>query len=704
MNDEIYNVGVDIGGTFTDIVFLNKKTGDMKVHKILSTPKDFSIGVINGLNSFMKKHNIKGEQISTIFHGTTVAINALIERKGAKVGLITSKGFRDVLEIGREMRYDIYDLKLEMPEPLVPRYLRKEINERVSVNGSKLISIDIKEVKEKVQELIKEGVESIAVSFLHSYAYPENEQKTREIILSSFPNTYISLSSEISPEIREYERTATTVANSYLQPLVEIYIERLDEKLRQEINFLKNWYIMLSNGGIAGIDIVKKFPIYILESGPVAGSIAAGFYGKLLNEKKIFSLDMGGTTVKASFVIDGKSLISKKFEAARAKRFKKGSGIPLNIPVVEMIEIGVGGGSIAYIDSMGLLKVGPQSSGADPGPACYGLGGSNPTITDADLILGYLDPNYFLGGEKKLEVDAAYNAINDKCAKVLKKDVLEVANGIYKIATENMAAAAKIHLAEKGVDARKFTMFAFGGAGPVHAYHLAKKIYIKKIICPSFAGVMSAIGFLVSKPIYNCVHSYASELSTINWEKVNKIYQEMETNAKNILEKAGARISEVKYERTADMRYVGQGYEIEVPIPNDILSLSQEEKNEAIKNSFQRKYDQLFHSRTLGNIEIESLNWRLLASAPVEVYELKKKKLKSSKNLENAVKGKRKMYSIEKNGFVEAIVYDRYKLLPGMGFHGPAIVEERESTAIMDSNGVGYIDEYANLIIEIKED
>ncbi len=688
-----FKLGIDIGGTFTDIVMLDESTGEVFNGKILSTPQDLSRGVMGIFERMIRETEIGPGQILSAIHGTTVATNAIIERKGAKTALLTTKGFRDVLEIGRELRYDLYDLYAKVPEPLVPRYLRREINERLDKDGKILIEIEPDEVLSVMTDLEKEGIRALAICFLHAYANPDHERKASEMVKERNPELSISVSSEVACEIREFERTSTTVANAYLQPLMEGYLERLEKGL-QKRGYTGRLFIMMSNGGISALDTARKYPVRMIESGPAAGALAATFYGNLIKEENVLSFDMGGTTAKMCVVHQGKPILSKEFEAARVHRFKRGSGFPLKIPSIELIEIGAGGGSIASIDSMGLLKVGPESSGADPGPACYAQGGKDPTVTDADLVLGFLDPEYFLGGEMKLDKGASLDAMHP-ISSSLKVDPVELSAGIFEVVNENMATATRIHIAELGMDPRTFSMIAFGGAGPVHAYQVARKIGLKRVIVPLGAGTLSALGILVAPAALDFAQAYISRLDEIDWEKVNTLYQDMERRGAEVLSDAGVKREEMHFQRTADMRYVGQGYEISVPIPGRRLSIRDAKK---IEDSFWQEYDRLY-GRYVKNVAVEGVTWRVWAHGPLPRVDLKAIKGRSRKE---SSKGTREAYFPEHKEFIKTNVYDRYALRPGDRLKGPAIIEERESTMVFGPESSCNVDRFGNVIIELS--
>jgi N-methylhydantoinase A len=695
MEKRPYKLGVDIGGTFTDTVLINEESGEIYVDKVLTTPDDPSRAVINLVKRLSDRVNIAVESIGGIIHGTTLVTNAIIERKGVKTGLITTKGFRDILEIGREMRYDIYDLFAQMPKPLVPRYLCTVVDERIGPDGNIIEPLVEPETDAVIRKLLDQGVEAVAVSLLHSFRNPEHEQAVEKRIHKIDPGMLVSLSSEVVPEIREYERTSTTVANSYVRPLMEMYLKRLTDALR-ELGFGGMLFMMLSDGGITTAETAAKFPIRIIESGPAGGAIAARQYGELSNRKDLISFDMGGTTAKICIIKDGNPLKAKDFEAARVYRFKKGSGIPLKVPVIELIEIGAGGGSIAKVNNMGLLVVGPESSGADPGPACYGRGGENPAVTDADLILGYLDPNYFLGGEMPLDIEAAKKAILDKVGNPMGLPLHEAAWGIHDMVNENMADSAKAYAMEKGVDVTQNGMVVLGGAGPVHAYGIARKLKINKIICPPRAGVLSALGFLVAPASFELSRSYVTVLNKLNIELTNTIYREMEAEGARTLEKVGVSTKEITFTRIVGARYLGQGYEIEIPVPGGELTA---ESLEAIRQNFNTEYRRIYNRLNQG-MEIEFIDWRVLASGPKPDLNLEGD-TSGGPQKDTAHKGYRDIFFSETDGYTEASVYDRYGLSVGTVIKGPAVVEENESTLVIGPEGTAEVDIWGNVIVTI---
>lgn len=688
-------IGIDIGGTFTDLVFLDDQ-GNLYYGKTLTTYPDPSQGFLTGLHANLKKYGFSFKDVKSIIHGTTLVVNALIERKGVKTALITTKGFRDQIEIGLENRYDLYDLFLDKPTPLVPRSLRFTLDERILASGDILRPLDKNEVKELFAELKRQQVKAAAVCLLHSYKNSQHEKMILEIAKEVAPEIKVSLSSDVCPEIREYQRASTTIANAYVQPVVEDYLKRLEEALKEQ-GFEGHFHMMLSGGGTCTIETACRFPIRILESGPVGGTMSASFYSKLCSLSNLLVFDMGGTTAKASLVDKGIPVITNEFEVGRAHRFMKGSGIPVKVPVVEMIEIGAGGGSIAHVDRLGLLKVGPESASSQPGPACYGRGGTHPTVTDADLVLGYLNPDFFLGGEMSLDVEAAYKAIEEKVAKPLGISVVEAAWGIHRVVNENMASAARIHAVEKGKDIRQYPLFSTGGAGPVHVCNVASILDIKTIISPVGAGVGSAFGFLASPIAFDFVRSYHTKLDDLDWQHIMNLYREMEQEGEAILLQAGIRASDIEVIRSCEMRYVGQTYEIRVDIPGGELSQA---SLATIEQHFQKKYVELYAASNSG-MPIEALNWRVIVRGPSPDISLNFRKVEGQTGI--TPKNHREVYFGEYSGYRSTPVYDRSQLHPGCSIPGPAIIEETESTMVVTPGFTVTTDPYLNLILTKSE-
>ena len=686
-------VGVDVGGTFTDFVLVDEKRDLIFTGKRLTTPEDPSLAITDGLERLVSESGTSLPELDAVVHGTTLVANTIIERKGAKVGLITTKGFRDSLEMGREIRYDLYDLFFEKPEPLAPRFLRQPVDERIDAKGNVLRPLDENTLGAAAEKLVAEGVEAIAICFMHAYANDAHERQAKEILAAKYPDMPITTSTEVAPEIREYERANTACANAYVLPLMQRYLGDLSQKLSDQ-GLKQPLYLMQSGGGIASVTRGQAAPIHLIESGPAAGATAGAFYGRLTGTERVISFDMGGTTAKMCLIEEYEPEHAHEFEAGRVRRFKKGSGLPLKVPVIDLIEIGAGGGSLARVDNMGLLKVGPDSAGSEPGPVCYGLGGTQPAVTDADLLLGYLSPEYFLGGEMDLDLGSVKDAVEEKLANVTGLSVEEVAAGIHSIVNENMAAATRMYIAEKGRDPRRYALVASGGAGPVHAYGMAKLLKISRVICPLGAGVLSALGFLVAAPGTDSVRSYVSRLENLDWDRLNRLFREMEEEAMAQIVEAGADPATVTMRRRADMRYSGQGFEIDVPVPDGEMDGS---AADVMRQSFLDKYQELF-GRQIGDLPIEALTWRIYASGPTPNVELNFAGQQIDED--PADKGERQVYFPE-TGYATCKIYNRYALKPGDSFRGPAVIEERESTAVAGPDTTVSIDKYLNLVIDI---
>ena len=605
----MYRVGVDIGGTFTDLLLV-ADDGTSFIGKTLTTHGDPSVAVETAMREGLETGIVDRAQQGTVVHGTTLVTNALIERKGAVTALLTTEGFRDALEIGREHRYELYDLDLELPKPLVPRYLRFDVPERVAADGTVLKPLDEAFVRSLVAELRDKGVRAVAVCYLNSFRNAAHERRTRELIAEVAPEIRVSVSADVVPEIREFQRTSTTTVNVYVQERVAAYLQEIQQRLNG-LQFTGSFFVMLSSGGIGTPETAARFPVRMLESGPAAGALAAAALGQRSGYPDLLSFDMGGTTAKLCAVENGYPLKAREFEVDRVYRFRKGSGLPIKIPVIDMIEIGAGGGSIARVDALGLLKVGPESAGAEPGPACYGRGGTRPTVTDANLILGYFDPNYFLGGEMKLDVEAARQALAGVAAE-LDMRVEEVAWGIHQIVNENMANAARAHLGERGKDPRELPMYAFGGAGPVHGCNLAELLHLPTMISPMGAGVGSTFGLLAAPLAFDFVRSAYSRLDEMDWSFVNGLFDDMCAEGRVILEQSGLAPDEIIYERTADMRYTGQGHEVSVPVPEGVLGAGH---LGALTEAFERTYERMY-GRTVPDVVVEVINWRVVARGP----------------------------------------------------------------------------------------
>ena len=695
MANEVYRLGCDIGGTFTDFVLVNDDTGEFTINKCLTTPGDPSDAVEQGIRELLERTPGFMPHIEEVIHGTTLVINAIIERKGAKTGLITTRGFRDVLELGRELRYDAYDIFAEYPLPLVPRSLRHEVSERITVDGRVIKALDELEVRQVLADLLELGIESLAVCLINSYENPVHEKAIQEIIHQAAPDLYLSTSFEVLPQIREYERTCTTVTNAYVKPITAKYLAKLSSRL-ESLGFKGKLFIMLSSGGITSVETARQFPVRIIESGPTAAVIASQHYGRMFQIKDMFCFDMGGTTAKSCLIQKGQAGLVSTFEVGRVQRFKKGSGLPIQVPVVDLMEIGAGGGSIAKMSKMGLLQVGPESAGADPGPACYGRGGENPTVTDADLVLGYLDPDYFLGGTMPLNKAASEKALEEKVAKPLGTTAVGAAFGIHDLINETMAAAAKTHIAEKGGNPNIVTISAFGGAGPVHAYGLAKKIGAPRILVPPLAGVGSALGFFTAPVAFDLTRSHRVTLDDADFDEIENLFKELEKEGAAILQQAG-KDETVIFERTLMMRFVGQGAETD-------LRLEQKSFNQWKKVQIRELFDEVYkklYGRTYPETPVEFVTFKLRASLPQREFRLPPLQQTTGK-LADCIKGERRAFSLDRKEYIPFTVYDRLKLFPGAVMKGPAIIEEKESTIIVGEDAQARVDEYGFVWINLN--
>ncbi len=696
MTDRRYRLGCDIGGTFTDFVLIDDTTGTIHIEKCLTTPKDPSDAVVQGVEALGARLPGFVRELDEVIHGTTLVINSIIERKGATTGLVTTRGFRDVLELGREIRYAPYDVFAEFPEPLVPRRLRVEVDERVRSDGTVLVALDEDGARRAVRELVGKGAESIAVCLLNSFENPAHEIRIKEIIEQEAPGLSVSISYEVLPQIREYERTSTTVTNAYVKPLTGRYLTRLAGRLR-ELGSPGKLFIMLSSGGITSFETAAEFPVRIIESGPTAAVISGQYYGRLFDLPEMFCFDMGGTTAKSCLIQGGVAGVVPTFEVGRVQRFMKGSGLSIQVPVVDLMEIGAGGGSIARVSRMGTLKVGPDSSGADPGPICYGRGGALPCVTDADLVLGYLDEGYFLGGEMRLDREGALRGIEERIARPLGVELMQAVWGIHDLINETMASAAKTHIAEKGGNPKVVTVAAFGGAGPVHAYGLARKLGAPQVLVPPNAGVGSALGFFTAPRAFDLVRSHKVGLFQADFSKLEAIFAGLEEEGTRTLEKSGA-TERIEFERSVDVRFVGQGSETDIPVPKgDFAKVGPGRIRELFDDVYTRLY-----GRTYPDSAVEFINFKVRAKLPEKALVLPRLTgLEGKAN--DALKGERQAYSGHSRSFVTHGVYDRYRLAPGAELAGPAIIEERESTLVVGEEAVARVDEHGFIWMRMLE-
>lgn len=685
-------VGVDIGGTFTDLVVVDESRGRVFIGKELTTTDDPARAVQDGISRLCQRHGLRLDDIAHAIHATTLITNAIIERKGARTGLLTTAGFRDVLEIGREAKYDLYDLFLTIPTPLIPRKWRAEAPERINIDGRVVTPIDLEAVDAAVDVLVEAGCEAVAIAFLHAYRNAAHERAAADRIAARHPALFVSLSSDVAPEIREYERTNTTAANAYVRPLIDRYLERLLAALEQG-GFTGSFSLMLSNGGLTSVPDARARPIGLLESGPAAGALVAGHYAQLMDEPRVLAFDMGGTTAKACLIEDGAPATTYLFEAAREQRFKRGSGLPIRTASVELIEIGAGGGSLATVNDLGLLKVGPESAGAMPGPVCYGRGGAIPTVTDANLVLGYYDAGSFLGGEMPLHLPAAHQAIG-QVAETLGIGLVDAAWGIHNVVNEQMASAARIHAAEKGRDVRQYTLLATGGAAPCHGPRIAQKLQMRRVVCPPNAGVASSFGLLVAPPRVDLVRSAPMRLDELDWPAVERLYAEMKAQALETLAEVGAAPETVRFERSADMRYVGQGFEITVNLPTLHPG---ERPAEMFSRAFTEAYQRSF-ARDIPDAPIEALTWRLRAlGSQTSTAIIEQQERGEAAATPPKPRGSRPAYFPEWGKYRPTPVFDRYHLGPGAAGAGPAIIEERESTTVIPPGFHWCVDEFSML-------
>ncbi len=688
-----WRVGFDIGGTFTDFILYDGQSRQVTLHKRLTTPKDPSEAALLGLQELVAMRGIGLAEVGEIIHGTTLVTNAVIERKGAPLGLLTTEGFRDILEMGTEQRYDIYDLFVRYPDPLVTRDLRMEVPERVDAKGRVVTPLDRAAVERATHALVQAGCEAVAICFMHAYANPAHEQEAAAIVRALYPTLQVSCSSAVVAEMGEYARCVTTCANAYVQPLMARYLQRLETALAG-LGFRGDLRLMHSAGGLVSLASAAQFPIRLLESGPAGGGLATALFGALAGKSDVISFDMGGTTAKACMIEHGRAEIAPWMEAARVHRFTRGSGLPIKSPVIEMIEIGAGGGSIAGIDEVGLLKVGPHSASSDPGPACYGLGGTEPTVTDANLVLGYYDPGFFLGGRMQLDVAAARRAIEERVAKPLGLSVEQAAWGIHKVVVEAMAGAARVHLVEKGKDPRAYAMVGFGGAGPAHAVDVARAMGVREVIIPPASGAASALGFLAAPLSFEAVRSMRLSFQPgFDAAAANAVLDGLEQDCRAQLLAAGVPAADIVVERHADMRLLGQMHTISVALPEGALG---EDMLPGIRSAFTDTYAQRY-ARVPEGARFEGVNFRVRCAGRTPTLTLDG----ATGGAEHSARIKGERLAWFGQGSAMTPVYDRYALRTGDRFAGPAIIEERESTTIVAPGDTVRVDENLNLCIDV---
>ena len=683
-------LAADIGGTFTDIVL---EEGQKRWSgKVLTTTQAPELGVIEGIGLVLAQSGLQPQDIGVFIHGTTLATNALIERKGAKTAFITTEGFRDIIEQGYEKRFDHYDLMIDRPVPLVPRTLRFEVRERLSADGDVLVGLDETALEGLAHKIIAANVKAVAIGFLHAYAHDAHETRVRAVLRKLLPkDVTICISSEVAPEIREYERFSTTIANAYVRPLMASYLYRMRDQM-QEMQFTAPLFLMMSGGGLTTLDTAGRFPIRLVESGPAGGAILAAQIAAECALPDVLSFDMGGTTAKICLLTDGEPERARKFEIARAYRDMKGSGIPVRIPVIEMVEIGAGGGSIARVDKLSRIIVGPDSAGSTPGPVCYGRGGTEPAVTDANLALGKIDPAYFAGGKIVLDEAAARQALKKNIGDKLGLKDFWPAAGVTEIVEENMANAARVHAIERGRDISRCTMIAFGGGAPLHACRLAEKVGVTAIIVPKGAGVGSAIGFLRAPVAYEITRSAVVSLESFDAARVNALLEAMTQDARAVVEPALGR-AKATVQIIADCRYIGQGHEIRVSVPVKTLNARDGVK---LKAAFERQYEQVYGLR-IPNQEAEAITWSVTVSSPA----IKPKRAaKAAAKPAPPPRSKRTIYDPALGKQVQAPVYWRFDMAPGAMINGPAIIAEDETSTIVGANFKASINSLGYIVLE----
>lgn len=682
-------IGIDVGGTFTDLVLIDDESGQIKYTKTLSTPSDLARAVVTGISDILRQAAVGAEALDYVVHGTTVGTNALIERRGAKVGLITTAGFRDVLEIARIERPDdgLYDMTVDLPAPLVPRYLRMEVEERIGADGEVVRALDEDSVVRAAEAFRKHGVEAVAVSLLFSFRNPKHEQLIREKLEELAPEIPATLSSEIAPEFREYERTSTCVINAYLLPVTRTYVERLAAELSSEFG-LSDLRIMQASGGSMTAEVARAHAAHMVNSGPAGGALASAVFGQLAGEHRLVGVDMGGTSFDVSLIVDGNPRLKSEGEF---------EGFPVKIPMIDVEGIGAGGGSIAWVDSGGALNVGPRSAGADPGPACYGLGGDRPTVTDANLVLGRLNPGYFLGAEMALHEDLAHEAVRTHVAEPMGLTVEEAAAGIIRVVNANMVRGISVNSTQKGYDLREFSLLAFGGAGPLHAVELAEDLGMVRVIIPPYCSVFSAFGAVASDVRHDYVKTVAWAESAVEAEVMEAGFKEMESRASTLLKQENVPEDRVRLQRSADIRYEGQSYELTIPLAAQ--GALQESDLLRMISDFHEHHQRIYaYSDPAEAVEIISL--RLAAEGLVPSLQLDG--VVETSESPPAPKGLRAIH-FPGSGFLDSFVYERDDLAAGQMMVGPCLVEEKTSTTVIPPGWGAHIDPYLNIVVTPKE-
>jgi N-methylhydantoinase A len=683
-----YRVGFDVGGTFTDFV-LQSPAGDLTTGKRLTTYPDPSEACLAGLDALLARAGVAWADVGQAVHGTTLGSNVVIERKARGVGLLTTRGFRDVLVIGREKRYQVYDLQIEKPSPLVPRRLIGEVSERVLADGSVRTPLDEADARRAIRELAARGVTTLAVCLLHAYLNPAHEQRIAALAAEEAPDLIVTLSHEVSPTFREYERTSTTVVNAYVMTAIRDYLRGLGRALGAR-GYRGRLFVMQSSGGIATAEAMERYPVRMIESGPAAGALMAAAYGELTGHRDLVAFDMGGTTAKLALIEAGRPFTTTAFELHRVNN-AAGSGLPMNIQAIDLVEIGAGGGSIARA-GMGVIAVGPESASSSPGPACYGRGGVEPTVTDANLVLGYLNPDDFAGGSMRLDARAAAEAVEARVARPLGLTLAEAAWGIHDIVTTNMELATRVVSIERGRDPRALTLIAFGGSGPVHGCRLAQALGIPRVILPAAAGVTAAIGLLAAEVKFDVARTYVRRLEALDPRELDTMFEALAAQATAVVRESSV-AGTVTLTRSVDARYVGQGYELTVPVPAGPLDAAALAR---VRASFDEIYAARYGYANPAEA-VETVTWKLTAVGGAPRVAL----AKAGAGAGGGLKGRRRAWFPETGGWTDCAVYDRYALVPGARLEGPAIVEERESTSVLPPGTSAAVDEYANLLVTL---
>jgi N-methylhydantoinase A/oxoprolinase/acetone carboxylase beta subunit len=684
-----YRAGFDVGGTFTDFV-LQSPSGELSTAKRLTTYPDPSEACLAGLDALLAQAGVSWTDVTQAIHGTTLGSNIVIERKARGVGLLMTRGFRDVLIIGREKRYQVYDLQIEKPAPLIPRRLIGEVAERILADGSERMPLDEADARRAVRALVSCGVTTLAICLLHSYLNPAHERRLAAIVADEAPHVTVTLSHEVSPTFREYERASTTVVNAYVMTAVREYLRGLAAAMTRR-GYKGRLFVMQSSGGIATAEAMQRHPVRMIESGPAAGALMAAVYGELTGHRDLIAFDMGGTTAKLALIEKGRPATTTAFELHRVRN-APGSGLPMNVQAIDLVEIGAGGGSIAQA-RLGVIAVGPESASSAPGPVCYGRGGEEPTVTDADVVLGYINPDYFAGGSIRLQAGAAARAIEERIARPLGLSLEDAAWGIHTIVNTNMELATRVVSIERGRDPRDLTLVAFGGSGPVHGCRLAQALGIPRVILPASAGVTAAIGLLAAEVRFDVARTYVRRLDLVDPDDLTAMYAEMAGPATEVVRESAV-AGEVMVERSADARYVGQGYEVAVPVPPGRLDA-------AALARVRASFDDIYAARygyASPDEPVEIVTWKLSAVGSSPRIAL----AKAAARGDGGRKGVRRAYFPETRGYTDTPVYDRYALAPGTTLTGPAIVEERESTTVISPGVSATVDEYATLLAETE--